>query len=65
MSVAGKAGPKIYLYSGHDTTIMPLLITLGLEVRCGIGGHVHRDRRTPPLGATNNVFMFGDMLHAE
>lgn len=28
----GQAGYKMYMYSGHDSTIMPLLVALGKEV---------------------------------
>lgn len=30
--VSGKAQHKMHLYSGHDSTVMPLLVALGKEV---------------------------------
>ena len=32
VSIAGPPQPRLFLYSGHDTTIMPLLVTLGVKV---------------------------------
>ena len=29
----GSAGPKMLLYAGHDTTIMPILTSLGYDMR--------------------------------
>ncbi|GIL63317.1 hypothetical protein Vafri_17410 [Volvox africanus] len=31
-SADGKSRPKMYLYSGHDSTIMPLLSAMGLDI---------------------------------
>jgi lysophosphatidic acid phosphatase type 6 len=31
-AAAGKAGSKMHLYSGHDSSVLPLLVALGKEV---------------------------------
>lgn len=30
---SGSGSGRMYLYSGHDTTIMPILATLGVELK--------------------------------
>ena len=32
-AAAVNRGPKLHLYSGHDSSVMPLLVALGKEVR--------------------------------
>ena len=29
----GASSPPLYIYCGHDTTIMPILATLGIQLR--------------------------------